>query len=124
MTVQDLFAKIEAYRRRQAAFNILAALIDAYDVQQEPANYNVLMDALIEQRGGHKSNYSEAVKELEADGLVERLIKIDGVYEEAAKYRKGPRYYKEGIGLLNQEVVLTPSPRVLAAFGREPKFFA
>ena len=124
MTVQDLFAKIEAYRRRQAAFNILAALIDAYDARPEPANYNLLMDELIEVRGGHKSNYSEAIKQLESDQLVERLIKIDGVYEEAAKYRKGPRYYKEGVGLLNQDVVLTLSPSVLLAFGREPKVFA
>lgn len=124
MTVQDLFAKIETYRRRQAAFNILAALIDAYDVRPEPAKYNQLMDELIEVRGGHKSNYAEATKQLEADGLVERLINIDGVYEEAAKYRKGPRYYKEGVGRLDQEVVLTLSPSVLAAFGRKTKVFA
>ncbi len=124
MTVQELFTKIEQYRRRQAAFNILAMLIDSYDLCPEPAKYNELMDELIASRGGHKSNYAEATKQLEEDGLVERLICIDGIYEEAAKYRKGPRYYKEGVGRLDQEVVLTLSQDVLAAFGRKTKNFA
>jgi hypothetical protein len=123
MTLQNLFATIENYRRRQAALNILAALVDCRDLSPLPTPYNQLMDDLISMRGGHKSNYAEAIKLLEADGFVERVVEIDGEYEPAAPYRTGPRYYKEGTGHLDHKVALSTSPAVLAAFGRPPLDF-